>query len=85
MSQMTNRIAKAERFADAITANGNTLAEVKVYDTLDWTEVALAIGENPPSADTVALILTILKERNVDPFDIPPGRDYAESRGGKRK
>lgn len=86
MNAVQNRIAKADRYADAIEANGNPVDEVRVYGDVEWAQVAAAIGEKPPSAETVALILNNLRQRAIarDPFIGLDGIHRGTTVGGAR-
>lgn len=63
---VANRVAKARRFIDFLDANlpaDTDLDAVAAFDDLQWAEVARLAGERPPSTETVAAILTGLRER----------------------
>lgn len=63
-----NRYAKAVRLADFIEAR-RVQSQVRTYSESEWAEMAAEAAEEAPSAETVALALSILAGRARDPFD----------------
>lgn len=74
-SEIANRIAKAQRIADAFADYPEARDDVLTHDpegVTTWATVAgvaTEIGETEPSDETVEIVVAILRERNRDPFE----------------
>jgi hypothetical protein len=65
------RVAKAIRLADVLRAHQTTAAEARALPEETWVTIADLAGVRLPSAETRAVVVTILgvAERHPDPFE----------------
>jgi hypothetical protein len=71
---LANRTAKAVRLMVFLQDMGGAFADPGVVGLLSdarWKRIAEMAGENPPSRDTVIMVVTMMRELRTksDPFD----------------
>ncbi len=59
------REKKAARLADTLWQYGITPAEAESASEDDWKLAALVARVNPPSADTIKIVIAMLEEREA--------------------
>jgi len=64
--KLAAQMTKAHKLAARLRGHGISADEARGITTEQWAELAQAIGINPPSAETVEMVIGYLKPVNED-------------------